>query len=465
VSVAQRPPYGSVVLAVARLAFDHDRDGYSPWFGGGDCDDHDPSVHPGAHDVPGNGVDENCSGADAVDVPAPPPPAFVRPSTLPERPNIVVILVDALRPDRLGFGGNPRPTSPNIDRFRAGATWFRRAYTPAPSTRFALSSIFTGLEIGAIPQHRGAGAAFELAAETDTIAEALDRRGYDRVGYTIAHVAARIGGVGQGFRVWTTAWQSDEAPALVGRTAPRTTDAALAYLASDAARARPFFLFLHYDCTHAPYARHPEHDFGPRMVDAYDGAVAYCDEHVGRVLSALDARADRDRTAIVLMSDHGELLGEQGLEQHGSALFEPAVRATLLVRVPGIRGPETIDAPVSLTDLHPTIAALAGTEGEGTLGAPDGTARGQQAWNLLALMTSDAPPPPRPIFLYVDDWRAGVHYEARAVVLGDLKLMRDLPTGTEQLFDEIKDPAEAHDLHRRPLPAKDRLRALLDASK
>jgi choline-sulfatase len=209
---------------------------------------------------------------------------------------------------------------------------------------------------------------------------------------------------------------------------------------------------LHYDCTHAPYAHDPDRDFGPTLVDAYDGAVAHCDAQVGRLFDTLGARADRDRTVVVLMSDHGELLGEQGLEQHGSALFEPAVRSTLLVRVPGLRAPDTIDTPVSLTDLHPTLATLAGAE----------PARGSRAWNLLALMTSDAPAPLRPIFLYVDDWRAGVHYESRAVVEGPFKLMRDLPTGTEQFFDLARDPGEALESRRRSRAAYDRLRALLD---
>jgi arylsulfatase A-like enzyme len=236
-------------------------------------------------------------------------------------------------------------------------------------------------------------------------------------------------------------------------TAPPTTDAALAYLASEDARTRPFFLFLHYDCTHLPYAEDPRHYFGPSTIDAYDGAVAHCDEHVGRLLAALDVPAFQERTVVVLMSDHGELLGEQGLEQHGSALFEPAARATLLLRVPGMRAPETIDTPVSLTDLHPTLAALTGA-------AP---ATGSRAWNLLALMTEDGPlSPPRPIFLYVDDWRSGVHYEARGVVLGNLKLMRDLPSGTEELFDVVRDPGEAHDLRRRSPAALDQMRALLD---
>ena len=71
--------------------------------------------------------------------------------------NIVLVHVDALRPDHLGFAGYARPTSPNVDRFRASATLFTNAYTSAPSTRFAMATMFTGLDVSQLPQVRGGG--------------------------------------------------------------------------------------------------------------------------------------------------------------------------------------------------------------------------------------------------------------------------------------------------------------------
>jgi arylsulfatase A-like enzyme len=447
VGVAQRPPYGSMILTVAHRVVDGDGDGYSPILGGGDCDDDDASVHPGARDVPDDGRDQDCSGADARRY-APPlarAPEAPLPPLLPPRPNIVLVVIDALRPDHLGLAGYARTTSPEIDRFRRGATWFRHAYTPAPNTRFALASMFTGLPVERIPQRRGHGHEFVLEPAADTLAERLDALGYDRIGFSTSYVMQHMPGMGQGFRAWSTPWPVEQGDELVGHDAALTTDAAIAYL--DRARTgadavRPFFLFAHYQCTHDPYVRHADHDFGPTELDAYDSSLAYCDEHVGRLLRALDAK-EPQRNVVVVASDHGELFGEHGMDRHGTSLLEPAVRPLLLVRVPGCDVP-TVDAAVTLTDVYPTLLALAG-------GVADDTVH---AWNLGAFMFPGVrtPPPSRAAFLYVDDWRAGVHYEARGVVLGHNKLVRDLKSGAEALFDLDLDPGETRNV-RRALPA------------
>ena len=455
VGVAQRPPYGSMMLAVLHRAVDRDGDGYSPILGGGDCDDSDPRVHPGAPDVPGDGRDQDCSGADASPHTAPPAPPAPRPTGLAPRTNLVVVVIDALRPDHLGFAGYARATSPEIDRFRASATWFRHAYTPAPNTRFALASMFTGLPLERIPQRRGPGHNFVLESSADTLAERLDTLGYDRVGFSISYVMQHMPGMGQGFRAWGTPWPVEEGEAVVGHDAALTTDAAIDYLEGarrGADASRPFFLFLHYQCTHSPYVPHAEYDFGSKEIDAYDSALAYCDEHVGRLLRALDAK-DADKTAVVVASDHGELFGEHGVDRHGSSLLEPAVRSLLLLRVPGCDVP-TVDAAVTLADVFPTMLALAGGNAEVA----------GRAWNLGAFVFPgrSVALPPRPAFLYVDDWRGGVHYEARGVVEGRFKLVRDLPTGAEQLFDLEADPGETRNL-RRALPAVHaRLAAVLE---
>ncbi len=178
-SVLQRSPLATMVLTEASRLGDRDKDGYASWPIGGDCDDRDPRIHPGARDIPGDGIDQNCSGADArAFVPAPQPEAFL--ATRAASPqNLVIVHLDALRLDHLSSEGYPRPTSAVLDRFRKDAVWFERAYTPGPQTRVALQSIFTGLDMPRIPLAPAPAEEFVLAPQIHTVAEALAAKGYE----------------------------------------------------------------------------------------------------------------------------------------------------------------------------------------------------------------------------------------------------------------------------------------------
>src|SRR5262249_29171263 len=131
-------------LARARVLLDFDGDGYPALLGGGDCDDGDPAVHPGAVDFPGDGVDQDCDGRDASAARLQPPPFAPVPAAVPADLNFLLITIDTLRADHLGCYGYARPTSPVIDRLAAEGALFLDGWAHAPSTRYSMPAIATG---------------------------------------------------------------------------------------------------------------------------------------------------------------------------------------------------------------------------------------------------------------------------------------------------------------------------------
>jgi len=461
-------PCLSPLLALERSFVDGDGDGHSPILLGGDCDDDNAAIHPGARDIPINGVDEDCSGADAqIYVSQRQPdqdkgciPVAADPT---ERMNIIFVQLDALRPDHLGLAGYPRPTSAVLDSFakKPAVVWFKNAYTPAPSTRFAMSSVFTGRYPAGLPYDTLKGNDFRLNPQATTLAEVLRRarpgaRGYDAVGHTISFVVQHNKGVGQGFRSWSTPWPVREWRRVYGRAAAETTNAALEYLASmPEDGSRPFFLFSHYRCTHDPYIKHEPWDFGNRPIDRYDSALAYCDDSIKPLIEALEARKDYDRTAIFFFSDHGELFGEHGQTNHGNTLFEPDVRIVLLARIPGARR-TVVDVPVILNDLFPTVLQLAAIDDPPP----------SDGWSLLPLLCDDrfdGSWRERPLYLYTDLKRGNVRYKAAAVLKWPFKYLRDLMGPVRALYNVQADPGEKKNLLRQDPERTASLKVQLDA--
>jgi len=427
-----RTAYASLLIGLGQRVVDRDGDGASPYMLGGDCDDHDPEVHPGARDIPDNDRDENCSGKDATKYRL--PHDARTDGALPEPLDLVVLFIDALRPDRLSMAGYPRKTSPQLDALARESVWFRRAYTTAPSTRFAMASLFTGRDVRRLKHRDRGGNDFELLPGATTVAGRLARAGYATTGYTVTYVMQHNRGTGQGFSTWRTPWSMSEWRTIGARKAEVTTEAVLAKLAATPAEQR-FFLFAHYYCTHDPFAKYPGFDFGDSPSDLYDSGVAHCDEQLGRVVAALRARPTWNRTAVFVVSDHGELFGEHGLKSHGNSLNEPDVRTVMVARVPGAR-PRIVDDPVQLHWVAPTLLELAGVH-------PD---KNDDSASLLGTLLRGQSPPKRPLFLFTELERGSMRYSASAVVKWPYKLIRDHRSGTLELYDLAADPGEHRSL-------------------
>lgn len=192
-------PLGRIGLALARRATDVDRDGASFLFGGGDCDDADPRRSPTAVDIPGNGIDEDCSGADLPLARATPTPRPVRPSDSSSNLNLVLITVDTLRID-LGFMGYARPVSPNLDALAARATVFERAYSMASYTGKSIGPTL----IGKYPSEciRDGGHFNVYGAANTFLAERLQNEGFHTMGAASHWYFKPRFGLAQGMDLW-----------------------------------------------------------------------------------------------------------------------------------------------------------------------------------------------------------------------------------------------------------------------
>jgi len=443
-------------LKLARKATDGDGDGYSARFGGGDCDDARADVYPGADDIPGDGIDQNCEGGDAppvashADNEAPTPQTDKPEKAAPARAdvfagNLLIIGVDAVRADRLGVAGYGRPPgkslTPNLDGLARRGAYFRRVWAQAPNTPRSFPSIVTSRYPSRIAWQKRTLNYSPLLPANHTFFEPMAAAGLRLVGIFSHFYFSPDRGISKGFSEWSNEGAKSIADSNKDIAAPRIVPRVIERLRRAANQKERFVLWTHLFEPHSSYMPHPEFPTTlsglPGLEEKYDYEIAYDDLWIGKILQTLDETGLAQNTAVVAFSDHGEAWGEHKIYFHGQNLTEEQLRVPLIIAVPG-RKPVVSDDEVGLVDLGPTLLDLLGIE-------PAPYLHGRS----LLPVVEGGHLPPRPVFAELLPSTATPDHQVVVVDQG-LKLVHKVSERRFELYDLRTDPKEQKDLAGDP---------------
>jgi arylsulfatase A-like enzyme len=356
------------------------------------------------------------------------------------RPNVVVVVIDTLRADRLPFYGHERNTAPFLDSLAKRGVVFERAWSTSSWTAPAAASLFTGLYPNQHGVSRGIRVsklrkAFEpdlqinrIPRDIATIPEFFESLGYRTYGVADNPNISEEFGFARGFDRFA---QFDAiGAARVNRVLSDWID--------EIVKNEPFFVYLHYMDPHIPYrAREPwfETTTSPddtRPLRKYDSEISYVDQHIREAFALLEVDDD---TVVVVVADHGEEFLDHGSTGHGLTLYSELTRIPLLIYHPGVRPVRSrVSANVSIIDVLPTLrdilAQAPSEQDEGT--------------TLTRYYTQRDMPEPRYLFSLREARGEAGH--KRAVLFESHKLIFTLPEGRRELYDLAADPAEQTNL-------------------
>ena len=274
---------------------------------------------------------------------------------------IIVISVDTLRADHLPAYGYTKVKTPAIDALAADGVVFERAYSHAPQTLPAHASLLSGR----LPFETGVrdNVGFTVKDGERLLPEMLRDRGFTTGGIVSAYVLRKETGIARGFEYFDGEMPPSSPELSIGqvqRDGAESVALAERWLGSiGTSRA---FLFLHLYEPHKPYA--PPARFA--QYAPYDGEIAYTDELVGRLIRYLKSHQLYDRSTIVLLSDHGEGLGDHGEQEHGLFVYEEAIHVPLIIKQESNVGAgRRVADLVQHVDLVPTILDLVKAPGAG----------------------------------------------------------------------------------------------------
>lgn len=355
---------------------------------------------------------------DRSDAPAIPPS---QPPLLAAPPVVLTLFVDSLRADVL-TAPDAAQRYPHMTRLCREGVDFRQARAPGAQTVLTMTSVFTGKYFSQLywephPKHPDH---FPHADPSPRVPALLTAAGVDTVHLSAAFWMVDAWGITRGFAEERVIGSSHG-------TRYAASDDIVTALAErlDRQGEAPLFSYAHLFDAHYVVGqkliggkRRPQYVRGLQRVDA----------QIGRLQKRIAEAGLTERTIIMLTADHGEGLGEHGVEHHSATVYEELIRVPLCVFGPGLEG-RVVDAPVSLIDLAPTLLDVFGLPTPGSF-------MGQ---SLVPVLRGEAPRFTRPII-------AEGRLKKALVTEEGLKVIRDDRARTLEAFDLRRDPDEAHNL-------------------
>jgi len=373
--------------------------------------------------------------------------------TLRERDdiNVLFVLIDTLRADRLRSYGYDRETSPALDYLALTGIRFAENRAQSSWTKSSMASLWTGLYPVRtdVVQHVDA-----LADEAETPAELFAEAGYVTAGIWRNGWVAPNFGFSQGFEIYQTP-VGQQAPADMRQKARAGridgTDIDVIFSAMEFIRAhrdQRWFLYLHMMDVHQYISTENTAIFGNSYSDSYDNSILWTDSQLGELLMALYRMDLAKKTVIVVASDHGEAFGEHGSEGHARDLYPEVVLTPFIISLPfKLNPPAVVYSRTQNIDIWPTVLDMLGISGPPDV---DGISR------LPLLLDEEKDLEPEALrardlgFAQLDrNW--GKLEEAPSTIVavreGNLRLIHDTDDqDLDQLFDIVADPGEVRNL-------------------
>ena len=390
--------------------------------------------------------------------------------SIEDKPNIILVIADALRWDHLGCYGYSRNTSPNIDRIAREGIIFNRAYAQGNWTLTSTAALFTALYP---TSHNVLSKKRIMPKESKTLIENLKVAGYKTAGFSKNPFFWGNFGLRRGFdcfyfgqsnficKLWPSVI-SDILKRLFMPTDENLARQAISWIKSN--KSRKFFIYLHYMATHAPY-RIPEAyeeiyakeqipdrvdfphkrylrnvKFNPaqkrNLIDRYDGAIRFVDDQIGKLLDILQSLDLNEDTLLIIAGDHGEAFGEHGDWTHGHTLYQETIKIPLIVWYPKISCNQMVSNELAgLIDIKPTILNIIGIK----------QSEIHQGKDLISQITKEDS-------LYQQKGsREEIFSEGRRnfrciITSANWKLISDKVKGKIELYNLEEDPEEKHNV-------------------